>query len=200
MFKLAIDLPKNATEVVLPDNEDIVVFAATLVNEQVDSVRPASELFRTSNICDDYAIEDSMQKANILKQDMVMGYSGYVNEKEHPSFMVDGDDKTKWCAIAKIPHYVDFDLGIEKSITGWRLLNAASENHSYITSTCFLQGKSSKSDEWRTLDSFSGNSKNVVKRVLNQPERVRYLRLLVTQPMQSASGMDTRIYEMEVYE
>ena len=200
MFKLAIDLPKNATEVVLPDNEDIVVFAATLVNEQVDSVRPASELFRTSNICDDYAIEDSMQKANILKQDMVMGYSGYVNEKEHPSFMVDGDDKTKWCAIAKIPHYVDFDLGIEKSITGWRLLNAASENHSYITSTCFLQGKSTKSDEWRTLDSFSGNSKNVVKRVLNQPERVRYLRLLVTQPMQSASGMDTRIYEMEVYE
>ncbi len=200
MFKFAIDLPEKATEVVLPDNKDIVIFAATLTNVTAASVCPASELFRTANLCGDCQVENSVRRVNILKQDMIMGYSSYVNEKEKPAFMVDGDENTKWCAIAGMPHYVDFDLGSERNINGWKLLNAASENHSYITSTCFLQGKNDKNDEWRTLDFISGNSKNVVNRMLDKPESVRYLRLLVTQPMQSASGMDARIYEMEVYE
>ena len=47
---------------------------------------------------------------------------------------------------------------------------------------------------------FLVNGKNVLNRTLNKSESVRYLRLLVTQPMQSASGKDVRIYEMEVYE
>ncbi len=199
MFKLAIDLPEKATEVVLPDNKDIVIFAATLTNVAAAPVCPASELFRTANKCNDYQVESSVQRVNILKQDMVMGYSSYVNEKEKPAFMVDGDENTKWCAIAEMPHYVDFDLGSERSVNGWKLLNAAGENHSYVTSTCFLQGKSDKNGEWRTLDYVSGNSKNVLNRTLNKSENVRYLRLLVTQPMQSSTGKDARIYEMEVY-
>lgn len=199
MFKFAIDLPEKATEVVLPDNKDIVIFAATLTNVAAASVCPVSELFRTANKCDGYQAESSAERVNILKQDMVMGYSSYVNEKEKPAFMVDGDENTKWCAIAEMPHYVDFDLGSERSINGWKLLNAAGENHSYVTSSCFLQGKTDKNSEWRTLDYVSGNGKNVLNRTLNKPESVRYLRLLVTQPMQSASGKDVRIYEMEVY-
>ena len=199
MFKFAIDLPEKATEVVLPDNKDIVIFAATLTNVAAASVCPVSELFRTANKCDGYQAESSAERVNILKQDMVMGYSSYVNEKEKPTFMVDGDENTKWCAIAEMPHYVDFDLGSERSINGWKLLNAAGENHSYVTSSCFLQGKTDKNSEWRTLDYVSGNGKNVLNRTLNKPESVRYLRLLVTQPMQSASGKDVRIYEMEVY-
>ena len=200
MFKFAIDLPEKATEVVLPDNKDIVIFAATLTDVAATSVCPASELFRTANKCNHYQTESSTERVNILKQDMVMGYSSYVNEKEKPAFMVDGDENTKWCAIAEMPHYVDFDLGGERSINGWKLLNAAGENHSYVTSSCFLQGKSDKNGEWRTLDYVSGNGKNVLNRTLNKSESVRYLRLLVTQPMQSASGKDVRIYEMEVYE
>ncbi len=199
MFKLAIDLPEKATEVVLPDNKDIVIFAATLTDVAAAPVCPVSELFRTANKCNDYQVESSVQRVNILKQDMVMGYSSYVNEKEKPAFMVDGDENTKWCAIAEMPHYVDFDLGSERSVNGWKLLNAAGENHSYVTSTCFLQGKSDKNGEWRTLDYVSGNSKNVLNRTLDKSENVRYLRLLVTQPMQSSTGKDARIYEMEVY-
>ena len=199
MFKLAIDLPEKATEVVLPDNKDIVIFAATLTDVAAAPVCPVSELFRTANKCNDYQVESSVQRVNILKQDMVMGYSSYVNEKEKPAFMVDGDENTKWCAIAEMPHYVDFDLGSERSVNGWKLLNAAGENHSYVTSTCFLQGKCDKNGEWRTLDYVSGNSKNVLNRTLDKSENVRYLRLLVTQPMQSSTGKDARIYEMEVY-
>lgn len=67
------------------------------------SVCPASELFRTANKCNRYQTESSTERVNILKQDMVMGYSSYVNEKEKPAFMVDGDENTKWCAIAEMP-------------------------------------------------------------------------------------------------
>ena len=181
-------------------NRLYILAAATLTDVAATSVCPASELFRTANKCNRYQTESSTERVNILKQDMVMGYSSYVNEKEKPAFMVDGDENTKWCAIAEMPHYVDFDLGGERSINGWKLLNAAGENHSYVTSSCFLQGKSDKNGEWRTLDYVSGNGKNVLNRTLNKSESVRYLRLLVTQPMQSASGKDVRIYEMEVYE
>ena len=84
-FKFAIDLPERATEVVLPDNKDIVIFAATLTDVAATSVCPASELFRTANKCNRYQTESSTERVNILKQDMVMGYSSYVNEKEKPA-------------------------------------------------------------------------------------------------------------------
>ena len=48
MFKFGMDIPKGATTVTLPDHADIVLFAATLVNEKYPAVTPASELFRTA--------------------------------------------------------------------------------------------------------------------------------------------------------
>lgn len=45
MFKFAIDIPAKATEVILPDNKDIVIFAATLVEEPYAPVKALSTLF-----------------------------------------------------------------------------------------------------------------------------------------------------------
>lgn len=200
MFRIAVDIPENVSEVVLPDNEDIVIFAATAVDEKTAALRPASSLFETANRCDNCGFEENGKEENILAADMICGYSGYVNEKEHPSRLVDGDEDTKWCAVTSMPHFVDFDLGGERVVKGWKLVNAAREKHSYVASTCFLLGRNDSSEEWRTLDYFSGNSRNIVRQSFSEPQKVRYLRLLVTQPMQSASGRDVRIYEMEVYE
>lgn len=98
-----------------------------------------------------------------------------------------------------LPNYVDFDLGEEKEISGWRMINAAQESYSYITSNCFLQAKNNPNEEWRTLDFVTGNKQNVINRSLSKTEKVRYLRLLVTQPVQAANGKDTRIYEFAVF-
>ena len=49
MFKFAIDIPAKATEVILPDNKDIVIFAATLVEEPYAPVKALSTLFQTAN-------------------------------------------------------------------------------------------------------------------------------------------------------
>ena len=40
-----MDIPKGATTVTLPDHADIVLFAATLVNEKYPAVTPACLLY-----------------------------------------------------------------------------------------------------------------------------------------------------------
>jgi alpha-mannosidase len=68
-----------------------------------------------------------------------------------------------------------------------------------VTKGCFLQGKNHPDEEWKTLDRIDGNSRNKVERQLPQPAQARYIRLLVTNPVQDAEGKDARIYEFEVY-
>ena len=78
--------------------------------------------------------------------------------------MVDGNSETKWCDTSILPNYVDFDLGENKTISGWKLLNAGQESQSWITSDCFLQVKNAVNEEWKTVDGIFGNSSNEVSR------------------------------------
>lgn len=200
MFKYAIDIPAKATEIILPDNKNLVIFAATLVEEPYAAAKAVSCLFNTANKSNASLQGIAEPKVNLLKAEHIVGYSGYTNNNEKPAFLIDGNENTKWCDISMLPNYVDFDLGKEREINGWKVVNAAQESYSYITSNCFLQGKSKADEEWRTLDFVTGNKQNVINRSFGKSEKVRYLRLLVTQPVQSANGKDTRIYEFAIYE
>lgn len=199
MFKFAIHIPAGATEVVLPDNKNIVIFAATLVDEPYAPAKAVSTLFHTANKENKCISETAELKVNLLRPEHIITCTGYANDKEKPASLIDGDENTKWCDISMLPNYVDFDLGEEKEISGWRMINAAQESYSYITSNCFLQAKNNPNEEWRTLDFVTGNKQNVINRSLSKTEKVRYLRLLVTQPVQAANGKDTRIYEFAVF-
>lgn len=199
MFRFAIDIPAKATEIVLPDNKNIVIFAATLADEPHAPAEAASMLFRTSNMNNVASRQPAAPKINLLKPENIIACSGYTNDDEKPEFLLDGDENTKWCDISRLPNYVDFDLGSEKEISSWKVVNAAQESHSYVTSTCFLQGRNNESEQWRTLDFVTGNKQNVISRSFGKPEKVRYLRLMVAQPVQSPGGSDTRIYELEVF-
>lgn len=48
MFKLGIDIPKGATYIILPDNRKIILFAVTIVQENIPQIWGASQLFRTA--------------------------------------------------------------------------------------------------------------------------------------------------------
>ena len=122
-----------------------------------------------------------------------------VNDREHPRFLHDGDPSTKWCDISGIPSYVEYDLGKEITVSEWSLLNAGTENPSYVTATCLLQARNDKGEDWKTIDSMVANKRNTVSKKLTAPVDARYLRLMVVQPEQSAGGKDTRIYEFAVY-
>ena len=198
MFKFGMDIPKGATQLVLPDNKDIVLFAATVVKEENPQVTPASRLFRTA-LKPQQGDKANAPKSNLMKGAKVIACSGFVNEEESPERMIDGDSQTQWCDITGVPNYADFDLGETKNISGWKLVNAGQESHSYVTRTCFLQGKNSLSEEWKTLGRLDDNRKNEVTGLLTKPESVRYIRLLIAQPSQDTGSRDARIYELEVY-
>lgn len=199
MFKFGMDIPKGATRFVLPENDKIVLFAATLAKEDLPEVSVASALFRTANKEEEGCTSMETPKENLLKGARIIACSGYVNPREKPEYMIDGDKGSKWCNTHTTPSYVDFDLNEPQDINGWKLVNAGEESHTYVTRACFLQGKNSLNEEWKTLDKIDGNRRNVVVRTLEEPTKVRYLRLLVTHPSQNDGGEDTRIYELEVY-
>lgn len=201
MFKYCIDIPRGAKEVILPDNQDLVLFAATLSNEDNAPSEPLSQLFRTSieQKSKSKAAAETENRESLISADNLVAWSGMVNNGEHPRFLHDGDLSTKWCDVSGIPSYVEYDLGEKRTINEWTLTNAGSENQSYVTATCLLQARNDKSEDWKTIDALVGNNKNVVRKKFTAPTEARYLRLLVVQPEQSAGGRDTRIYEFAVY-
>ena len=178
-----------------------MLFAATLAKEEQPAVNTASQLFRTAIREEAGKILSTQEspKENLLKTAKIISYSGYMNNREKPECMIDGNKDTKWCDTGMTPNYVDFDLGEAQDISGWKLVNAGEESHTYVTKGCFLQGKNNLNEEWKTLDRLNNNKRNVVSRQLSEPAKVRYIRLMVTNPTQDDEGKDTRIYEFEVY-
>ena len=199
LFKFGIDIPKGATSLVLPKNEKVVLFAATLVQEDMATVTSASQLFRTANREQNQLQAAAAPKENLLKSARIIAWSGYVNDGEHPKYLIDGDVNTKWCVTTPAPHYVVFDLGEKKSINSWKLINAGQEGHGSITSDCFLQVKNEAGEEWKTIDGVRGNSTNTLNKVLIEPVLARYVRLFVTRPEQNKGGDVVRIYEFGIY-
>lgn len=202
MFKYGIDIPAGVTEVILPENPDVVIFAATLVEEKFPAVVDASTLFRTANEtnAEEDVLEEAVVKENILKEEHIVAWSGFTRHNERPALMLDGKEDTKWCDISSVPSFVEFDLGKETEVSSWKMVNAASENLSYVTCSCLLQARNDKSEEWRTIDYYTGNKKNIINKTIGKVEKVRYLRLFIVQPVQAPDGKDTRIYEFAVYE
>ncbi len=202
MFKYAIDIPAKATYVILPDAPDMVLFAATLVDEAYEQAKAASTLFRTSIITEGTKEPTSpaATRENLLQPRHIIGWSGFIHQGERPELLVDGKDNTKWCDVSRAPSYVEFDLGEATTISAWKMLNAGSETPSYITSACLLQVRNDKNEDWVTVDYYTGNKRNLVMRELQQSISARYLRLYVVQPTQDPDSHAARVYELAVYE
>lgn len=200
MFKYGIDIPAKATEIILPNNPDVVLFAATLVKEDYPMTEAVSALFGNANEHQsEEVVEEAVLKENLLKEKHIVAWSGFTRHDERPALMLDGKEDTKWCDISSVPSFVEFDLGKETEISSWKMVNAASENLSYVTCSLLLQARNDQGEEWRTIDYVTGNRKNIINKEIGKIEKVRYLRLFVVQPVQAANGKDTRIYEFAVF-
>ena len=202
MYLLKFDIPKGCDQVTLPNDEHIVLFAATVANDD-ERVVPSAPLFDTSlmpgeqNMTELDGDGEAMTFPNLLKNAKIIAVSGEVNAREQASNLVDDNPETKWCDTKKAPNFVTFDLGAQKEVSHWRLLNAGSENSSFITRTCLLQGRNSLDEEWQTLDLLDANRTNNVSREFTKSS-VRYIRLFVISPTQ-LTGDAARIYELGVW-
>lgn len=202
MFKFGMDIPKGVHSIVLPKNENVVIFAATAVAENHAFVKPLTKLFLTNNreeVSESVLGKKMISGENLLKNAKLTKWSNFVNEEECPQAAIDGDLSTKWCDIAGLPSFLEFDLGKAQQLTGWKVVNAGKENGSFITSQCFLMGRNAADEDWQTIDYFDGNRSNVVLRTISSDKAYRYLRMVVTRRTQTASSQDVRIYEVEVY-
>lgn len=195
MFKYGIDIPKNAKYIIMPKDERVVVFAATLASEAT-GVTPACRLFSTGN--KPGAEKEVAARENLLKGAKVTDFSAEVNNDEKAQNLIDGNLETKWCDAKGAPNYVAFDMGTVKTVSGWSLVNAGVEDSDYITRTALLQVRNSESEDWKTVDMFDGNTRNEVTRMF-APTKARFVRLFITGPSQELGQGIARVYELEVY-
>lgn len=150
MFKFGMDIPKGVHSIVLPKNENVVIFAATAVAENHAFVKPLTKLFLTNNreeVSESVLGKKMISGENLLKNAKLTKWSNFVNEEECPQAAIDGDLSTKWCDIAGLPSFLEFDLGKAQQLTGWKVVNAGKENGSFITSQCFLMGRNAADED-----------------------------------------------------
>ena len=199
LFNIVLDVPAGTRSITLPVNRRVMVFAATAVQDDVNTAKPVSDIFRFA-LPATPAPELELGQANLLAGGKLAASSGYVNGNEVPAFAVDDDPDTKWCDNSGRPEkFIDFDLGSVKELTRWSVLHAASESDAYITKAFALQVRQSPDDAWRTVDAVTDNTEPETDRRLRRPVPARYVRLSVTEGDQLESNV-ARIYEFRVYQ
>ena len=198
MFCIPLDVPAGAKEVVLPANQQIVIFAATAVAEQNNVAVPCSDIFRIGMDASADAAEVETY-VNLTQGKTVVGRSAEVNRRERAELALDDNVETKWCDITGAkPKFIEVDLGKETPIRGWSVFHAGMESLDYITKEFSLQVRNSLDEEWKTVDTVYDNLEIETERLLKEPLTTRYVRLNITKPDQS-EGITARIYEFVVF-
>jgi len=198
MFTTVIDLPKNAKQLILPDNSRIIVFAGTMIPDENNDVKPVVDLLKVNLASSEEAL-DYLSKKNLLFGKPIIEKSGEININEKAEFATDEDTNTKWCdtSISK-PKFITVDLGKVETIRGWSVFHAGLEALDYISKEYSLQIKLNGNDKWKTVDAVSDNINIETDRLLQTVEKARYVRLNVTKPDQS-EGVILRINDFQVY-
>lgn len=123
--------------------------------------------------------------------------SSFTNANEAPPMAVDGDDKTKWCAVGDGPHTLTVDLGAERKISEFVVKHAevGGEPAAFNTRAFTLQ-LSDDGKNWTDAVQVTDNSAGLSKHAIPLTS-ARYVQLVVNKPTQ---GGDTaaRIYGLEV--
>lgn len=198
MFCIPLDIPAGADSFTLPDNSQVVVFAATAVLDVNNVAVPCSDLFRIGMPASSEPVIEGSYR-NLCAGKPLVARSGEINRREVAEFAVDDDIDTKWCDVSEtMPKYIEIDLQEVSEIKGWSVLHAGVESQSYITKEYSLQVRSSQTEPWKTVDTVYENDEYQTDRRLKEPVQARYVRLDVTKADQN-DGIKVRIYEFAVY-
>lgn len=197
MHVVSVDLPANAKKLTLPDDSRVVVFAASMVKDDVNRVTPAVDLMGVH--LPDAAPEGESDDRNLAAGKKVIAKSGEFNQREIAECAIDDLIDTKWCdGSENNPKYIEIDLGKEETIRGWSVFHAGLEASAYITKEYSLMVKNEPEGEWKTVDTVYDNKILETNRKLPEAVKARYIRLDVAKPEQNGGGT-VRIYEFSVY-
>ena len=192
LFKYCIVLPEGATELRLPTDNNIAVFAVTAANNENDDTKPATELMEIQKP------ENIQTKVHTfcgenLSETKTATASGQISNAESAAMAIDGDETTKWCQNINLAKWLVIDLKSRMKICEWRVKHAAIESLDYITKDFKLQKQ--VGTQWVDVDVVTGNTLNTTDRLVT-PFEAQKVRLYITD-----SGNDdaARIYEFQVF-
>lgn len=194
IYRFAMTLPEGASQLKLPSNSSLMVYAATVSDTQADDIQPLTKL--QTNI--DYQELGSLSDDGCgewIKPSYIR-YSHQNNANESAKMAADRDELTKWCVTASQSQtpYLEYRFSEPREICQWMVLNAGSESDDYVTRACKLQRYDN--GKWIDVDVISGNRDNKIVRGVT-PFTTKGVRLQMIQGEQS--GYTTRIYEFGVY-
>ena len=194
MYRFAITLPEGASQLKLPSNSSLMVYAATVSDTQADDIQPLTTLqtyidYQELGSLSDDACGEWIKPSNIWA-------SHQNNDNESAKMAADRDELTKWCVTANQSQtpYLEYRFSEPREICQWMVLNAGSESDDYVTRACKLQRYDN--GKWIDVDVISGNRDNKIVRGVT-PFTTDRVRLQMIQGEQS--GYITRIYEFGVY-
>lgn len=198
MYSVTLDLPEKARTLMLPENSQIIVFAATVAHDQLNVLEPVTEL---TGVHLPYSKVNAsvLNRRNLTAQKPVIERSGEYHQGERAELAVDDDITTKWCDVGESREkFIAVDLGKEYEVKGWHVVHAGMESLDYITKEYALQVKAEGDAEWRTVDTVYDNNSFETDRLLAAPVKARYVRLFITKADQD-EGTTVRLYEFQVY-
>ena len=194
MYRFAMTLPEGASQLILPSNSSLMVYAATVSDTQADDIQPLTTLqtyidYQELGSLSDDACGEWIKPSNIWA-------SHQNNANESAKMAADRDELTKWCVTANQSQtpYLEYRFSEPREICQWMVLNAGSESDDYVTRACKLQRFDN--GKWIDVDVISGNRDNKIVRGVT-PFTTNRVRLQMIQGEQS--GYTTRIYEFGVY-
>lgn len=194
IYRFAITLPEGASQLKLPSNSSLMVYAATVSDTQADDIQPLTTLQTNIDYQELGSLSDDGCGEWIKPSYIVASHQNNANESA--KMAADRDELTKWCVTAgksQAP-YLEYRFSEPREICQWMVLNAGSESDDYVTRACKLQRYDN--GKWIDVDVISGNRDNKIVRGVT-PFTTKRVRLQMIQGEQS--GYTTRIYEFGVY-
>lgn len=194
IYRFAITLPEGASQLKLPSNSSLMVYAATVSDTQADDIQPLTTLQTKIDYQELGSLSDD-GCGEWIKPSYILA-SHQNNANESAKMAADRDELTKWCVTASQSQtpYLEYRFCEPREICQWMVLNAGSESDDYVTRACKLQRYDN--GKWIDVDVISGNRDNKIVRGVT-PFTTNRVRLQMIQGEQS--GYTTRIYEFGVY-
>ncbi|EGT3615588.1 PKD domain-containing protein [Clostridium perfringens] len=171
------------------EEEGVYPVILTAKNSSGENVETKTELITVTNAAKDGLVNLSLNKPATA--------SSFVNENESPKFALDGDVKTKWCAVGSAPHTLTIDLGDVKTIGELEISHAeAGGESSGMNTRAYSLEVSNDGENFTPVLNVNDNTKAISNDAF-PVTKARYVRLNIIQPTQGADSA-ARIYEVAV--
>ncbi len=203
MYKLAIDLPKGALRLVLPDDSNITVFAITASVNSADMIEQAADprVLPPQTKTIGYVSRDY---SNLLEGQDVVELSNprrvVLNGK--PQRALDGNPETMWIDnnndIPGAVKFIEIDMGAVRKFNTWKILHAGNDGDESVLRDFKLMVRNDRKGEWQTLVQVSGNSSSVTERRLDQVAEARYARLEISKG-NARDNIKVAVREFQLY-